>query len=106
MMKSQATTTNPRPAQSIRELLETFVLVRNRRKGQGGIPMLVLSRKPGEVIVVPQCALTVTVIAVEGNKVRLGIAAPDDIDVFREEVWQRICEQADRPPATNTGAQG
>ena len=68
--------------------------------------MLVLSRKPGEVIVVPQCELTFTVIAVEGNKVRLGIAAPDDIDVFREEVWKRICEQADRPPATNTGSQG
>lgn len=54
--------------------------------------MLVLSRKPGEVIVVPQCELSVTVITVEGNKVRLGIAAPEDIGVYREEVWQRINE--------------
>jgi len=67
--------------------------------------MLVLSRKLGEVIVVPQCELTVTVLAVEGNKVRLGIAAPDDLDVYRAEVWKRICEQSDRPPVTNTGSQ-
>ena len=59
--------------------------------------MLVLSRKPGEVIVIPQCALTFTVIAVEGNRVRLGIAAPDDIDVYREEVWDRICEKTAHP---------
>ena len=68
--------------------------------------MLVLSRKLGEVIVVPQCELTVTVISVEGNKVRLGIGAPDDIDVYREEVWQRICKQADRPPEKNQASQG
>jgi carbon storage regulator len=63
--------------------------------------MLVLSRKPGEVIVVPQCELTVTVISVEGNKVRLGIAAPDEIGVFREEVWQRINEPPDQSTKEN-----
>ena len=57
--------------------------------------MLVLSRKPGQVIVVPQCELTITVIAVEGNNVRLGVSAPDEIDVYREEVWYRICETPD-----------
>lgn len=64
--------------------------------------MLVLSRKPGEVIVIPQCALTFTVIAVEGNKVRIGIGAPDDIDVYREEVWDRIREKTADPPPTRT----
>jgi carbon storage regulator len=68
--------------------------------------MLVLSRKPGEVIVVPQCELTVTVLAVEGNKVRLGFVAPSDIIVYREEIWQKICEQTDRPPATNRESLG
>jgi len=56
--------------------------------------MLVLSRKGGEQIVVPNCGLTVTVLAIEGNKVRLGFTAPDDVAVHRAEVWQRICEPA------------
>jgi carbon storage regulator len=59
--------------------------------------MLVLSRKPGEVIVVPQCELTVTIIAVDGKKVRLGISAPDEIDVYREEAWDRICKPPEQP---------
>ena len=50
--------------------------------------MLVLSRKVGQRIVVPDCELTVMVIAIEGKSVRLGISAPNDIAVYREEVWQ------------------
>jgi carbon storage regulator len=50
--------------------------------------MLVLSRRLGERVVVPECALTVTVLAVDGNTVRLGFAARAEIDVYREEVWQ------------------
>jgi len=38
--------------------------------------------------------LTITVLAVEGKKVRLGITAPSDLNVYREEVWQQIVEQA------------
>jgi len=52
--------------------------------------MLVLSRKPGERIVVPHLELAVTVLAVEGKAVRLGIAAPEDVAVYREEVWLQI----------------
>ena len=48
--------------------------------------MLVLSRKSGERIVVPQCGLTVTVIAVKCNSVRLGIDAPTEVAVLREEL--------------------
>jgi carbon storage regulator len=51
--------------------------------------MLVLSRKVGEKIVVPACGLTITVVALKGGRVRLGIVAPEDIRVDREEVWQR-----------------
>jgi carbon storage regulator CsrA len=50
--------------------------------------MLVLRRKIGERIVVPHCGLVVRVIAIEGNTVRLDISAPEDIEVYREEVWQ------------------
>jgi carbon storage regulator len=60
--------------------------------------MLVLSRKPGEVIVVPQCELTITVISVEGNNIRLGFSAPDEVDVYRKEVWQRICQASLKSP--------
>ncbi len=60
--------------------------------------MLVLSRKIGERILVPHCDLTVTVLAVEGKTVRLGISAPAEVDVYREEVWHHVGQQTHAPP--------
>ena len=60
--------------------------------------MLVLSRKIGERILVPHCELAVTVIAVEGKTVRLGISAPADVEVYREEVWHKLCQETHGPP--------
>ncbi len=48
--------------------------------------MLVLSRKRGEQIVIPDSSITITVVSVKGETVRLGIAAPREVTVFREEV--------------------
>ncbi len=48
--------------------------------------MLVLSRKLGETIVVPQCDLSLTVIGVHGHTIRLGIDAPPEVGVYRNEV--------------------
>ena len=59
--------------------------------------MLVLSRKLGERILVPHCELAVTVVAIEGNTVRLGISAPAEIGVYREELWRQICQQTAQP---------
>ncbi len=59
--------------------------------------MLVLSRKLGERILVPHCAVEITIIAIEGNAVRLGISAPEDIAVYREEVWQQLCQEMPGP---------
>ena len=56
--------------------------------------MLVLSRKIGERMVIPDCDLTITVVAVEGGKVKLGFSAPKEVAVFREEVWRQIDEEA------------
>jgi carbon storage regulator len=56
--------------------------------------MLVLSRKPGESIVVPQCELVITVVAVKGKMVRLGISAPVTTVVYREEVWHDAVARA------------
>ena len=51
--------------------------------------MLVLSRKRGERIVLPGCSVTITVVAVQGNTVRLGIAAPAEVAVLRQELVRR-----------------
>ena len=58
--------------------------------------MLVLSRKLGERVLVPQCGLSITVVAVEGNLIRLGFTAPSEVGVYREEVLQRI-DSEDKP---------
>jgi carbon storage regulator len=51
--------------------------------------MLVLSRKLGETLVIGD-NVTVKVIHVQGNAVRLGIEAPKDVPVHRAEVYQRL----------------
>jgi carbon storage regulator len=66
--------------------------------------MLVLSRKLGEKIVVPNCELEITVVAIQGERVRLGISAPADVDVFREEIWQRKCQESPHPVPGLPGA--
>ena len=51
--------------------------------------MLVRSRKKNETIVVDE-HIRITVIEIRGDKVRLGIEAPKDLPVHREEVWAEI----------------
>ena len=55
--------------------------------------MLVLSRKVGEQIVVPDYGITLTVLKVEGGKVRLGISAGEDVLIYREEVLNRLTRE-------------
>jgi carbon storage regulator len=50
--------------------------------------MLVLSRKIGETIVVPDCDLTITVVKVKGHRVRLGFSAPKEVAIQRKEISQ------------------
>src|SRR5271157_944004 len=56
--------------------------------------MLVLNRKVGEQVVVPQCQLTLTILDASPSRVRLGISAPANVDVHRSEVSQRIRAEA------------
>ena len=51
--------------------------------------MLILTRRVGEAIQIGQ-DITVTVLAIKGNQVRVGIAAPREVEVHRGEVFDRI----------------
>lgn len=50
--------------------------------------MLILTRRVGETVMIGD-AITVTVLAVSGNQVRVGVNAPKDVSVDREEVRER-----------------
>jgi carbon storage regulator len=54
--------------------------------------MLILTRRVGETIRIGG-DISVTVLGVNGNQVRIGIAAPNDVAVHREEVYERIRAQ-------------
>jgi carbon storage regulator len=59
--------------------------------------MLVLSRKKNESIIINN-DVTVTVVEIRGDKVRLGIVAPKDVSVHRQEVWEAIHGKAAPSP--------
>ncbi len=61
--------------------------------------MLVLSRRIGERIVVPDVDVVFTVVSVQGGQVRLGVSAPAEVAVYREEVWRRIGDGLGSLPA-------
>jgi len=66
--------------------------------GEGYTAMLVLSRKKNESIVI-NSDITITVVEIRGDKVRLGIVAPKDVAVHRQEVWEAIHGQPAPTPA-------
>jgi carbon storage regulator len=54
--------------------------------------MLILTRRVGETLMVGD-NVSVTVLGVKGNQVRIGIDAPKDVSVHREEIYKRIKEE-------------
>lgn len=72
--------------------------------------MLILSRRTDESIVIGD-EVTITILSVKGKQVRIGITAPPDVSVHREEIYQRIQageaeDGAPKPSDTDDGQAG
>jgi carbon storage regulator len=52
--------------------------------------MLVLGRRNGEEIVIPQHGIVLSILEIQGDRVKVGISAPGDVGIYRQELWQRI----------------
>ena len=59
--------------------------------------MLILTRRVGESVMVGD-DITVTVLGVKGNQVRIGVNAPKDVSVHREEIYERIKQEQGHDP--------
>src|SRR6478672_6461264 len=76
---------------------------------EGGPVMLVLSRGRNDKVVFPTLGISVEILRVAGNKVRLGIDAPHEIPVHRHEVSERMeahgeCDTIRFPSSSNSAA--
>ncbi len=62
--------------------------------------MLILTRRVGEAVMIGD-EVTVTVLGVKGNQVRVGVSAPKDVSVHREEIYERIQREEKGDAADN-----
>lgn len=57
--------------------------------------MLILTRRVGETLMIGD-NISVTVLGVKGNQVRIGVDAPKDVSIHREEIYQRILDEKEQ----------
>lgn len=67
--------------------------------------MLVLSRKPGESLIIGS-DIVVTIVEVRGDKIKLGIEAPREVPVHRMEIAEAIAQEQQLKAASNLEADG
>jgi carbon storage regulator len=65
--------------------------------------VLVLSRKRSQTIVLPTLGITIDLLEIRGNRVRIGIDAPADVPVYRQEVAPRATATVNRATKENSG---
>lgn len=56
--------------------------------------MLILTRKVGESLLIGD-EISITVLSVQGNQVKVGVNAPKEVSIYREEIYQRVKEMKD-----------
>jgi carbon storage regulator len=61
-------------------------------KNQGGPHILILTRKPGEKINIGD-DMTITVVQIEKGRVRIGVEAPSEVSIWRQEIYDEIMEK-------------
>lgn len=64
--------------------------------------MLILTRRVGETVMIGE-EVAITVLGVKGNQVRIGIKAPRDTPVHREEIFERIRREVDENQSSGEG---